>query len=83
MRMRRSLLLIFMMAVVCSSFGQDKEKSIYGQLVDNVTRKELNNAKVTLMTMDSVVVDTARTWYEFTPKYKMNVRKLPINRFYV
>ena len=76
MRMRRSLLLIFMMAVVCSSFGQDKEKSIYGQLVDNVTRKELNNAKVTLMTMDSVVVDTARTWYEFTPKY--NCYSIPV-----
>ena len=66
-----------MTVCICSSFGQDNRKrQIYGQLVDHVTRKELNNAKVTLMTTDSAVVDTSRTWYEYTPKY--NCYSIPV-----
>ena len=75
--MKRGLLFILVMVCVCSSFEQDNRKrQIYGQLVDHVTRKELNNAKVTLMTTDSAVVDTSRTWYEYTPKY--NCYSIPV-----
>lgn len=75
--MKRGLLFILVIVCVCSSFGQDnRERRIYGQLVDHVTRKELNNAKVTLMTTDSAVVDTSRTWYEYTPKY--NCYSIPV-----
>ena len=75
--MKRGFIFILMTVCICSSFGQDnRERRIYGQLVDYVTRKELNNAKVTLMTTDSAVVDTSRTWYEYTPKY--NCYSIPV-----
>ena len=54
MRRRISILLIFMMAVVCSSFGQ-KERSIniYATIKDHILRTTIENAKVTLLCLQT------------------------------
>lgn len=72
MRMRRSLLLIFMMAVVCSSFGQ-KERSIniYATIKDHILRTTIENAKVTLLSPDSVVLDSCRNNYGYSTLRKL------------
>ena len=72
MRMRRSILLILMIACVCSSFGQ-KERSIniYATIKDYILRTTIENAKVTLLSPDSVVLDSCRNNYGYSTLRKL------------
>ena len=72
MRMRRSILLILMIACVCSSFGQ-KERgiNIYATIKDYILRTTIENAKVTLLSPDSVVLDSCRNNYGYSTLRKL------------
>ena len=52
------LLLFLSVFIVLPAGAKDDDRKIYGKVANNVTRKEIAGAKVTIMTPDSAVVDT-------------------------
>lgn len=61
-----------MIACVCSSFGQ-KERgiNIYATIKDHILRTTIENAKVTLLSPDSVVLDSCRNNYGYSTLRKL------------